>query len=207
MELKPNDFVMPSGGGALVGGFEKGCCPSTQPSLSRLLSGSCRGEPPAQHGDTAVLQGDCVHSPSPPRLPSTQLRPWPPSLFFRSSAPLSVWHLPRGRARFRGLTSTKPHLSCSPRPWLRQGGSWEERHRVFQVSGASALTIHRSSRSAHQVCITRWALCSVFTPTIGITPTTTLSLPPTDRKTEAWKVYVTCNKVAVPGPYIEWRAL
>lgn len=144
MELKPNDFVMPSGEGALVGGFEKGCCPSTQPSLSRLLSGSCRGEPPAQHGVTAVLQGDCVHSPSPPRLPSTQLRPWPPSLFFRSSAPLSVWHLPRGRARFRGLTSTKPHLSCSPRPWLRQGGSWEERHRVFQVSGASALTINNS---------------------------------------------------------------
>lgn len=74
MKLKPNDLVKPSAGGALVGGFgEKRCSPSTQtssgsslstaqPSLSRLLSGSCRGQPPAQHGDTAASkQAVCTH--------------------------------------------------------------------------------------------------------------------------------------------------
>lgn len=41
-----------------------------------------------------------MHSPSLPSLPSTQLCQRLPTLLFRSSAPLSVWHLSRGRACF-----------------------------------------------------------------------------------------------------------
>lgn len=137
---------MPSAGGALGGGFgEKRCCPSTQTSssgsspsttqalLSRPLSGSCRGQPPAQHGDTAALPGGSKHSPSLPSLPSTQLHHRLPHVR------LSVRHP-------EGCTSTSHHLSPCIQVLLRQEGSWEERHRVFQVSGASALTINKSSR-------------------------------------------------------------
>lgn len=76
--------------------------------------------------------------------------------------------------------------------WLRQEGSWKERRRTLWVSGASALTIKQAAASAHQVCITRRALCSAPTPTICGTSTRPRHhhLRQEDRGTEG-----TCNTV------------
>lgn len=86
-----------------------------------------------------------------------------------------------------GATST--HLRESflffIQSWLRQKGSWKERRRTPWVSGASALTIKQAAASAHQVCITRRALCSAPTPTIC--GTSTRPIITTSDKTEARK--------------------
>lgn len=144
MKLKPNDLVMPSAGGALVGGFgEKRCCPSmqtssgsslstTQPSLSRLLSGSRRGPHllstgtllPSEEAVCTHLRCQASHQP---RSASGSL------LYSSDQAHRYLCGISRvgEPASQRAAQHQPPSPSCSCRAWLRQEGSWEERHRVF----------------------------------------------------------------------------